>query len=83
MDTIKIISEKIMIDWNTGKKEIRREDRDGNRYYKLLDGEIWTAIPSEDKPYKEGHGLCIEEAYCDMNRSFDIPNRLIKELYYD
>lgn len=80
MDKIIIMSSCIVEDWKTGSKSIKKLDKDDNRYYKKINGDKWVCIPSlnmiEENGYKEGYGLSIEEAYCDMEKSFNIPLRL-------
>jgi len=76
MKKIVIVTEQTIVSTYTGKKVLLSEDRDGNRYYSSKDYQKITCLPPFDEPYKEGYGTSIEEAYCHMNRSFNIPNRL-------
>lgn len=80
MKKIKIVINEVIEYWKTGEKMNICIDRDGNRYYKKINSEKWAVTPSMDEisknGYKEGYGLCIEEAYCHMNQSFNIPDRL-------
>lgn len=54
----------------------RITDKEGNIYIRSINDEKWVVRPPIDQPYKTGHGLSIEEAYCHMKRSFDIPAKL-------
>jgi len=80
MNKIIIVSSCIVEDWKNDANCIKKIDKDGNRYYKKVNGGKWVCIPSlneiEENGYKEGYGLSIEEAYCDMKKSFNIPLQL-------
>ena len=73
MGKIKIIREKIKLN-KSNKQLLIRIDKDGNRYYRETNDTIVRVFSK--KSNLSGIGLSIDDAYCNMVKSFDIPKRL-------
>lgn len=64
------------IEFKEGLEITKCFDSDNNVYWKRSNDEVWRSESSIGTA--TGNGLSIEECYCHMFRTFDIPDRLLK-----